>query len=84
MPPVDGDWTPILLPMGLGIAAPAEAAPPAKSLLTPDNHVLVLVDHRQALHRRGGHQVDRVAEVGVGADGQRERGHHLPDGARLQ
>jgi nicotinamidase-related amidase len=36
----------ILLPMGLGIAAPAEAAPPAKSLLTPDNHVLVLVDHQ--------------------------------------
>jgi nicotinamidase-related amidase len=36
----------VLLPMGLGIAAPAEAAPPAKSLLTPDNHVLVLVDHQ--------------------------------------
>jgi hypothetical protein len=26
----------VLLPMGLGIAAPAEAAPPAKSLLTPE------------------------------------------------
>jgi nicotinamidase-related amidase len=36
----------VLLPMGLGVAAPAEAAPPAKSLLTPDNHVLVLVDHQ--------------------------------------
>ncbi len=36
----------VLLPMGLGIAAPAEAAPPAKSLLTPDNHVLVLIDHQ--------------------------------------
>jgi hypothetical protein len=29
----------VLLPIGLGVAAPAEAAPPAKSLLTPDNHV---------------------------------------------
>ncbi len=29
----------VLLPIGLGVAAPAEAAPPAKSLLTPDNLV---------------------------------------------
>ena len=35
----------VLLPVSLGIA-PAEAAPPAKSLLTPDNHVLMLVDHQ--------------------------------------
>jgi hypothetical protein len=36
----------VLLPIGLGVAAPAEAAPLAKSLLTPDNHILVLVDHQ--------------------------------------
>ena len=41
-----------------------------------------VLDHRQALHRRLGHELRRLRQVGVGVDRDGQRGHHLSDARR--